>query len=152
MNKKKITREFLESIGITRCENGQFYKGDFKVSYHKVWCSHKKSGNDKYYWTCTYYDADLYAKQMEDFRNGKWVKKNGEPRKYRPNGISQCLVHRAVWAWYNGETPFEEDKNIDVCHKHDEVDNNDISNLYVDYHIGNINARKVAGGRYKWEK
>lgn len=36
MNKKKITREFLERIGMTRCENGQFYKGDFQVSYHKV--------------------------------------------------------------------------------------------------------------------
>lgn len=152
MNKKLITREFLESIGITRCENGQFYKGDFQVSYHKVWCSHKKSGNDKYYWVFTYYDAALYAKQMELYRAGKWVKKNGEPKKGRPTGITQMLVHRAVWAWYNGETPAEEGKNIDVCHKHDEVDNNDISNLYVDYHIGNIHARKVAGGRYKWEK
>ena len=149
MNKKKITREFLEKIGITRCENGQFYKGDHLVKYHKIWTKHDKSGNHKYYWGFAYYDADLYARQMELYRSGKWFKSNGEPYKNKPNGISQFLVHRAVWAWYNGETPYDPNRNLDVCHYHDEVDNNDINNLYVDDHIGNINARKVAGGRYK---
>lgn len=145
MNKKLITREFLESIGMTRCENGQFYKGDFKVKYHKVW-SKKKWGTNKYYWAFTYYSAELYAKQMELFRTGKWVDKNGNPRTYRPNGISQCLVHRGVWAWYNGETPHDPIRNLDVCHKHDEVDNNDINNLYVDDHIGNLAERKIKTG------
>ena len=63
MKKLKITKEQLEKIGITRCEDGQFWKGDFKVSYSKIWCRHKY-GNDKYYLAFSYYDADLYAKQM----------------------------------------------------------------------------------------
>ena len=150
MKKKKITREFLQKIGITRCENGQFYKGDFKIKYHKVWAIHRKSGNDKYYWTFTYYDVDLYQEQMRLYNEGKWVNKQGKPKSYKPNGISAMLVHRAVWAWYKGETPEEEDRNIDVCHYNDEVDNNDINNLYIDDHIGNIHARKVhTGGRIK---
>lgn len=86
---------------------------------------------------------------MEQYKSGNWIGRDGQPKKYRPTGITQMLVHRAVWAWYNGETPYDPNKNLDVCHKHDEVDNNDINNLYVDAHINNIHARKVAGGRYK---
>lgn len=37
MKKLKVTKEFLKSIGITRCdENGQLYRGDYPVSYSKI--------------------------------------------------------------------------------------------------------------------
>lgn len=37
MKKKKLTREFLEKLGFTRCdENGQLWKGDYKQKYNKV--------------------------------------------------------------------------------------------------------------------
>lgn len=38
MKKKIITREFLQKLGFTHCDpnTGQFYKGDFKIKYHKV--------------------------------------------------------------------------------------------------------------------
>ena len=148
MKKTKITREYLERIGITDCINGQFYKGKYPVSYHKIWCKHDESGNHKYYWAFTYYSAEIYEKQMELYRAGKWLDKEGNPKKHKPNGNSQFLVHRAVWAWYNGETPEDPIRNLDVCHYHDDVDNNDINNLYIDDHIGNIHARKVnTGGR-----
>ena len=135
MKKLKITREFLEKIGITDCINGQFYKGDFKQTYCKVWARHKY-GNDKYYLCFSYYDSDYYAQQMIKWRNGEI--------KSRPNGIRLMLVHRAVYAWFNGETP----DNMDVCHIDDDVENNCIENLKADTHGNNIRARKIqTGGR-----
>ena len=137
MKKLKITKEQLEKIGITRCEDGQFWKGDFKVSYSKIWCRHKY-GNDKYYLAFSYYDADLYAKQMVEWKEGH--------RKNRPTGIRLMLVHRAVYAWFNGETP----DNMDVCHRDDDVENNCIDNLKADTHGNNIRERRVqTGGRPK---
>ena len=56
------------------------------------------------------------------------------------------LVHRAVYAWFNGETP----DNMDVCHKDDDVENNCIDNLKADTHGNNIRERRVqTGGRPK---
>ena len=81
---------------------------------------------------------------MKLFKEGKWVKKNGEPKKTKPTGISLMLVHRAVYAWFYFETP----DNMDVCHIDDNVENNCIENLKADTHGNNIRARKVAGGRY----
>ena len=70
MKKLKITREQLEKLGFTRCdENGQLWKGDYKQTYNQVWARHKY-GKDKYYWVFSYYDADLYAQQMIKFKNG----------------------------------------------------------------------------------
>lgn len=135
MKKIKITREFLESLGITRCENGHFYKGDFEVKYYKIWAKHKY-GADKYYWAFAYYDAEYFAKQMEKFKAGL--------TKYRPSGSKVMLVHRAVWAWYNGQTP----DGMDVCHKDDDVDNNCIDNLMADTHGNNIRARLIQGSKY----
>lgn len=149
MKKKQITKEFLEKLGFTYCDpaTGQFYKGDYKQTYNKIWARHKY-GNDKYYWAFSYYDADLYAEQMELYKKGLWVKKNGEPKSYKPTGISMMLVHRAVWAWFNSDTP----NDLDVCHKDDNVDNNAIDNLKADTHGNNIRERKFAGGLYKWQK
>ena len=139
MKKLKITREFLQKIGFTHCIDGQLYKGDFKQTYNKVWAKHKY-GNDKYYLVFSYYDADYYAQQMIKWRNGELRRK--------PNGIRLMLVHRAVYAWYNGETP----DDMDVCHKDDNVENNCIENLIADTHGNNIRARKFAGGRYVWQQ
>lgn len=140
MKKLKVTRQQLEKLGFTRCdENGQLWKGDYKQTYNQVWARHKY-GNDKYYWVFSYYDADYYAQQMIKFKNGEL--------KNRPTGIRLMLVHRAVYAWFNGETP----ETMDVCHIDDDVDNNCINNLKADTHGNNIRARKVAGGLYKWQK
>lgn len=78
---------------------------------------------------------------MKQYREGKWVKKNGQPKKTKPTGISLMLVHRAVYAWFYLETP----DNMDVCHKDDDVENNCIENLVADTHGNNIRARKSAG-------
>ena len=142
MKKRKVTREFLQKIGFTHCDpnTGQFYKGDWKQNYVKIWARHKY-GKDKYYWAFNYYDADLYKAQMEKYRNGELKRK--------PNGISMMLVHRAVYAWFNLETP----DDLDVCHKDDNQDDNGIENLTVMTHGDNIRARKVqTGGKPKHDK
>lgn len=140
MKKLKITREWLEKLGFTDCDrNGQLYKGDYPIKYCKVWAKHKY-GKDKYYLAFAYYDSEYYYKQLERFKNGEI--------KYRPSGVKMMLVHRAVYAWFNGETP----DNLDVCHKDDNVENNCIDNLKADTHGNNIRERKFAGGLYKWQK
>ena len=74
------------------------------------------------------------------------VNKQGKPKSYRPTGISMMLVHRAVYAWFNMETPGD----MDVCHIDDNVDNNSIENLKSDTHGNNIRERAVqTGGRPK---
>lgn len=150
MKKKIITREFLQKLGFTHCDpnTGQLYKGEYKQTYNKIWAKHKY-GNDKYYWAFSYYDADLYQEQMKLYNEGKWVNKEGKPKSYKPTGISMMLVHRAVYAWFNLETP----SDMDVCHIDDNVDNNSIENLKSDTHGNNIRERKVqTGGRPKHDK
>lgn len=142
MKKQKITKEFLQKIGFTYCdpETGQLYKGDYKQTYNKVW-ARKKWGKDKYYWVFSYYDADYYAEQMVKFKAGKL--------KSKPTGVRLMLVHRAVWAWFKGETP----DDMDVCHIEDDVDDNCIDHLTIMSHGDNIRARKVqTGGNPKWLK
>lgn len=142
MKKLKITREKLEKLGFTHCDpnTGQFYKRNWKQHYCKVWAKHKY-GNDKYYWVFNYYDPDYYTEQMARWKKGE--------RKTKPNGIRLMLVHRAVYAWFNFETP----DNMDICHKDDNVDNNCIENLIADTHGNNIRARKVqTGGRPKCQE
>lgn len=143
MKKKQITKEFLEKLGFTYCDptTGQFYKGDYKQTYNKVW-ARKKWGTDKYYWVFSYYDADLYAEQMDLYKKGLWVKKNGQPKLSKPTGISMMLVHRAVYAWFKGETP----DDLDICHRDDNVDRNGIDNLKADTHGNNIRERKIQTG------
>lgn len=142
MKKLKITREFLEKLGFTDCdpETGQLWKGPYKQTYNKVW-SKKKFGKDKYYWGFSYYDPDLYAEQMKLYKEGKWIKKDGTPKKGRPTGIKIMLVHRAVYAWFYGETP----DGLDVCHDDDDPDNNSKDNIVKDTHANNIRKRKIQG-------
>lgn len=138
MKKRKVTKEQLIKLGFTHCdENGQLWKGSYKQTYNKVWAKHKY-GHDKYYLVFAYYDADFYADQMLKWKNGELKRK--------PNGVRAMLVHRAVYAWFNGETP----EDLDVCHKDDDVENNRPDNLIADTHGNNIRARKVqTGGKPK---
>lgn len=137
MKKKKITREFLQKLGFTHCDpnTGQLYKGDFKQAYVKIWARHKY-GKDKYYWAFAYYDPEYYQEQMVKFKEGKL--------KNRPTGIKMMLVHRAVYAWFNLETP----EDMDVCHVDDNSDDNSIEHLTLMTHGDNIRRRAIqTGGR-----
>ena len=135
MKKIKVTKEFLERLGFTRCdEDGQLWKGDYKQTYVKIWARHKY-GRDKYYWAFPYYDSEYYAKQMIRYKEGKI--------KTRPSGVKMMLVSRAVYAWFNGETP----DGLDICHRDDEPDNNYFENLVALTHGDNIRNRKIQGSK-----
>ena len=137
VEKKKITREWLEGLGITDIDsNGQIWKGQFPMKYSKIWARHKY-GKDKFYYCINVYDKDYYQEQMIKWKEGKL--------KQRPTGVKPYLVHRIIWAWFYGETP---EHGYDVCHKDDDPTNNSIDNLQVLSHGDNIRNRKIAGSRW----
>ena len=134
MKKVKLTKNYLESLGITRCdENGQLWSNDYPIHYFKVWCKHKY-GNDKYYWAFVLYDKELYQSEMVRFKAGE--------RKRRPTGIRTILVSRAVYAWIHGETP----DGLDICHLNDNQDDNRPEMLVALTHRENIRNKKIKSG------
>ena len=113
-----LTRKYLEERGITEItKDGHIFKGDYEMHQFKIKTKHPY-GRDREYVCFMLYDPEVYKK-------GKRC------------GQRQILVHRAVYAWYNGECP----KNRDIDHIDNNPFNNCLDNLQAITRAENIRKR-----------
>lgn len=134
MRKKfKITRAYLESLGITKItESGQVFKGDLELKQYAITTKHPK-GKDKAYPVIVLYDPEVYKRQL----------KEGKPT----TGQRLMVVSRVIWAWFKGETPSDE---YDIIHINDDAFDNRLDNLAMALHATNIRMRLYNGAnQYK---
>lgn len=138
MKKKMITKEFLEKTGITDVtEDGRIFKGDKELTQLKIVSKHKY-GVDKVYLGVMLYDPECYQYQKAEHAK--------DPNKYKiPNGQKLILVHRIVYAWFHGATPY----GLDIAHKDDDSFNNSIDNLEAISHGENILRRSIQANQYR---
>lgn len=121
----QLTRKYLEERGITNItKDGRIFKEDFEFSQHKVTCKHPYGKNRRYV-VFMLYDPAIYQRCRE--RNYKGFS----------GGQRQILVHRAVYAWYNGECP----KGYDIDHIDGNPFNNNLDNLQAITRKENIAKR-----------
>ena len=138
MKKQIITREFLEKTGITKItEDGRIFKGKRELAQRKIVSKHKY-GVDKVYLGVMLYDPECYQYQKAEHAK--------DPNKYKiPNGQKLFLVHRIIYAWFNGSTPAD----LDIAHKDDNSFNNSIDNLEAISHGENIAKRSIQANQYR---
>ncbi len=130
MKRKTITKEWLQSLGVTNVtEEGKItYKGEIAKEV-VARCKHKH-GKDKTYPIVGIYDPKLYHEQKEA------GKKNTPGQRF-------LLVSRIVYAWFNDVCPAE----YDVDHIDNNPFNNNLSNLQLLTRKENLN-RHVAKNQY----
>ena len=117
---KLITREYLESKGITVTEDGRVFRNGIEKNQFAMKTSHDL-GKDKSYPAIGVYDAELY--------------------KERGQMTNILLVSRVVWAWFHGVCP----PDLDVDHIDNDSWNNCLSNLQILDRTAN-NRRKPRQG------
>ena len=84
------------------------------------------------------YDPECYQYQKAEHAKN--------PNKYKiPNGQKLILVHRIIYAWFNGSTPAD----LDIAHKDDNSFNNSIDNLEAISHGENIAKRAGFKNQYQ---
>ena len=117
---KLITREYLESKGITVTEDGRIFRNGKEKNQFAMKAIHNL-GKDKSYPAIGIYDSDLYKekKQMTNI----------------------LLVSRVVWAWFHGVCP----SDLDIDHIDNDSWNNHLSNLQILDRAAN-NRRKPRQG------
>ena len=117
---KLITREYLESKGITVTEDGRVFRNGKEKNQFAMKAIHNL-GKDKSYPAIGIYDAELY--------------------KERGQMTNILLVSRVVWAWFHGVCP----SDLDIDHIDNDSWNNHLSNLQILDRAAN-NRRKPRQG------
>lgn len=117
---KLITREYLESKGITVTEDGRVFRNGKEKNQFAMKAIHNL-GKDKSYPAIGIYDAELY--------------------KERGQMSNILLVSRVVWAWFHGVCP----SDLDIDHIDNDSWNNHLSNLQILDRAAN-NRRKPRQG------
>lgn len=121
-----LTKEWLLERGVTNVtEDGHIFKGDYELSQIKV-CRKHPNGINKYYMFVQIYDPVIYR----DFN--------------RKNGQRIILVHRAIYAWYNGVCP----DHMDINHIDGNSLNNQLSNLECISRKENLQKRKIQANQW----